>query len=207
MCYLNRRVFSWYRTHTNTAFEIYLAINYANETESNDFRALLVDYVKRTFLPCVDVCAVAVQEPNDDDFLSPTFMVAAVVSLIIDPGAFSEWFERYLPSLPPKLTEPILDIDTNDSKYVHHVGLNLSRAWCLFVIARKFEGSNTLRSVLGESAERHLCEGLKHIKSDNYAGSHWLGTFALLALDEKDGICSEGYKCTIKNIERFLVQV
>ncbi|UGA38308.1 DUF2891 domain-containing protein [Chromobacterium haemolyticum] len=39
-------------------------------------------------------------------------------------------------------------------------------------------------ALLGQSARAHLDAGLPHVVSGHYTGEHWLGTFALLALDE-----------------------
>jgi hypothetical protein len=62
---------------------------------------------------------------------------------------------------------------------VHLDGLNLSRAWDLYGIARHFRGN---RDRLYELANRHLTEALPHVASGDYMGEHWLASFAVYAL-------------------------
>lgn len=61
--------------------------------------------------------------------------------------------------------------DRVDAKQVHLDGLSLSRAWCLRRLGHV------------EAAERHLSAALPHLE-DDYVGTHWLASFALLALTE-----------------------
>jgi hypothetical protein len=60
-------------------------------------------------------------------------------------------------------------------------GLNLSRAWRLRRIAGRL-GDGPESRVARASAERHLAASLPHLE-DDYMGSHWLASFALLALE------------------------
>ena len=69
------------------------------------------------------------------------------------------------------LGEPPSGFDRADAKQVHLDGLSLSRAWCL------------RRLGFAEAAERHLAAALPHLE-DDYVGTHWLASFALLALTE-----------------------
>jgi hypothetical protein len=71
--------------------------------------------------------------------------------------------------------------DRSDPKIVHLDGLNLSRAWNLYVIANVI-GDDDAAKQLREKAEEHLAASLPHITSDHYEGSHWLGSFAIYAL-------------------------
>ena len=58
--------------------------------------------------------------------------------------------------------------------------MNLSRAWCFREIAKLCD--ENVSKILLESAKEHLEDALKHIETD-YMGAHWLGSFALLALE------------------------
>ncbi|WP_308199229.1 DUF2891 family protein [Chitinophaga sedimenti] len=69
--------------------------------------------------------------------------------------------------------------DRTDGKLVHLDGLNLSRAWCLYNIARH-AGSN--EAAIRGLAKRHLEASLPNVASGDYAGEHWLASFAVYAL-------------------------
>jgi hypothetical protein len=91
---------------------------------------------------------------------------------------FRGWFDAFLPEVPASLLEPVQVSDRNDGQLAHLDGLNLSRAWCYFSLARALPE----RAVLGQAAVRHLEAGLSHVASGSYAGEHWLATFAVYAL-------------------------
>jgi hypothetical protein len=60
--------------------------------------------------------------------------------------------------------------DHADAKQSHLDGLCLSRAWCFIHLGKKEEG------------KRHLEVGMPHVVGGDYAGEHWLASFATLAL-------------------------
>jgi hypothetical protein len=101
----------------------------------------------------------------------------------LHPTAFPDWFARFLPRTadrePATLFTPATVSDRSDGKIAHLDGLNLSRAWCWREIAALLNGPQ--RSVAQASAEEHLAAAMPHIAGD-YAGEHWLASFALLAL-------------------------
>ncbi len=105
---------------------------------------------------------------------------------ILPPAQFVEWFRRFLPDLgakkPATLFEPVTVTDRTDGKIAHLDGLNLSRAWCQRSLARALPAGDVCRTLLCDSAERHLKSALPHVAGD-YMGEHWLGTFATLALE------------------------
>lgn len=74
--------------------------------------------------------------------------------------------------------------DRSDPQLVHLDGLNLSRAWCLRGIANALSPDDARTPVLADAARRHLAAGWTGLDSDDYAGAHWLASFALLALSE-----------------------
>jgi len=63
-------------------------------------------------------------------------------------------------------------------------GLNLSRAWCMRLIAEGLPSGDSLVPILVFSATRHAEATLPHITSGNYEGEHWLATFAVYMLTE-----------------------
>jgi hypothetical protein len=103
------------------------------------------------------------------------------------PGdEFQGWFADYLRDAtqrqPSTLFTPARVSDRSDGKIAHLDGLNLSRAWCWTGIADALAPENPAVAVLRASAIEHRDAGLPHIAGD-YAGEHWLATFALLALE------------------------
>jgi len=97
--------------------------------------------------------------------------------------ALQVWFARFLPDIglekPATLFAPAYVSDRSDGKIAHLDGLNLSRAWCWRSIATALDEPE--KSVALAAAERHLETSLPQIAGD-YAGEHWLASFALLAL-------------------------
>ena len=101
------------------------------------------------------------------------------------PRGFADWFEKFLPQLahgePATLFAPVTVSDRSDGKIAHLDGLNFSRSWCWSAIAPQLEPRTADRA--RTSALRHFDAALPHVASD-YAGEHWLATFALLAAQE-----------------------
>jgi hypothetical protein len=105
---------------------------------------------------------------------------------VLPAAQFLPWFDAFLPDLahrrPATLFEPVTVTDRSDGKIAHLDGLNLSRAWCQRSLARALPDNDARRTVLNETAERHLDSALAHVAGD-YMGEHWLATFATLALE------------------------
>ena len=72
--------------------------------------------------------------------------------------------------------------DRTDPQLVHLDGLNLSRAWCMKSIAGGLPLGDSARAVLTASAARHTESALEHVSSGDYAGEHWLASFAVYLL-------------------------
>jgi len=72
--------------------------------------------------------------------------------------------------------------DRSDPKIVHLDGLNLSRAWCMRSIASALPANDPARKVLAGSARLHASDALAHVGSGDYAGEHWLASFAVYLL-------------------------
>ena len=69
--------------------------------------------------------------------------------------------------------------DRTDGKLVHLEGVNFSRAWSLSYIANNLEGYEHLKRI----AIEHINYSLPNIVDDSYEGGHWLGSFAIYALN------------------------
>ena len=79
--------------------------------------------------------------------------------------------------------ETVVVDDRSDGHLVHLDGLNLSRAWCFRSIADALPPDDPRVAVASQAADLHLTAGLRGLESDDFAGAHWLASFALLALD------------------------
>ena len=105
---------------------------------------------------------------------------------VLPAAEFRDWFRAYLPQVargePKNLLEPAKVTDRSDPQLVHLDGLNLSRAWCMKNIAAALPKDDPSHKVLAESAARHAEVGLKHVASGDYAGEHWLASFAVYLL-------------------------
>ena len=104
---------------------------------------------------------------------------------ILPASGFAEWFCNFLPNMargePATLFTPVTVSDRSDGKIAHLDGLNFSRAWSWKALAPKLGPDVAERAEA--TALRHFDAALPHIASD-YAGEHWLATFALLAAQE-----------------------
>jgi hypothetical protein len=72
--------------------------------------------------------------------------------------------------------------DRADPQIVHLDGLNLSRAWCMRRIAATLPERDPARAQLLADAKRHAPAGLAPVNSGDYAGAHWLDSFAVYML-------------------------
>lgn len=101
------------------------------------------------------------------------------------PAEFRNWFDGFLPNCangaPGTLFTPAIVSDRTDGKIAHLDGLNLSRAWCWRSLAKALGPTHPAHSRALDAADHHLSTSLPHL-DDHYMGSHWLATFALLAL-------------------------
>jgi hypothetical protein len=166
-------------THFNTAFALVLALEWA-DLRDEELAALIRERALAWFGGRTDYRG---WEPGGDEFLSPALTAALLMSRVLEPGAFAAWFANFLPqadaAIPPMLFEPVHVSDRTDGKIAHLDGLNLSRAWCWKNIGAALGQPGRFATV----AERHIAASLPHIGED-YMGSHWLASFALLALEE-----------------------
>ncbi len=105
---------------------------------------------------------------------------------VLPPAEFRTWFARFLPGAarrePATLFNPATVTDRTDPQLVHLDGLNLSRAWCMRGIATALPADDPARAVLIAAAARHAESALGHVASGDYAGEHWLASFAVYLL-------------------------
>lgn len=166
-------------THDNTAFGLSLSLDYARIAGDKDFEALITTHAKRLFEKDSN-CPLS-YEPSGHDFLSPCLEEALLMSKVLNNDAYRLWLDQFLPQIKDMdfhLT-PAEVSDRSDGHLVHLDGLNFSRATCLSGIAMKLGNAPHLEEI----AVNHLQHSLNNISGDHYMGSHWLGTFALYALN------------------------
>jgi hypothetical protein len=170
--------------HINTAFGLSLAYDYAKLTKDKKFMQLIVNNAKKFFLKDED--ANMSYEPSGYDFLSPILEEAYLMTKVLPKAEFLKWLSYYMPSLFNSRfnLEPLVVTDRKDGKLVHLDGLNLSRSWCLYAIAKLDKRLTHLRKV----ADNHLKASLPTLVDGNYMGEHWLASFALNALLERKGL-------------------
>lgn len=170
-------------THFNTAFALRMAADYADAVQDSALMTLLVETCREWYGKDTDCPAWG--EPSLDDFLSSTLIEAEAVRRLLPESTFLPWFDRFLPQIaegkPATLFRPATVSDRTDGKIAHLDGLSLSRAWCWGSLARALPEHDPRRALMENAATQHLEAGLPHITGD-YAGEHWLVSFATLAL-------------------------
>jgi hypothetical protein len=170
--------------HPNTAFGLAFALDYAKAVGDRDFEALLDERSRSYFAN--DINYPGAWEPGGEDFFSPALMEADLMRRVMKPAEFATWFHRFLPDAsraqPASLLQPAIVTDRTDPKLVHLDGLNLSRAWCMRSVANALPPADPARKALLLSATKHSTAALAHVASGDYAGEHWLASFAVYLL-------------------------
>ncbi len=168
--------------HTNTAFGLTFAFDYAVATNHEELKTLISKRAREFYMNDVN-CPLS-WEPSGFDFLSPCLEEADLMRRVLSNEDFKTWFKNFLPSVvhPSFSLKPAEILDRTDGKLVHLDGLNFSRAWCLYGIANEFEDYEFLKEI----AKQHIEYSLSNVASDSYEGGHWLASFALFALDSID---------------------
>lgn len=175
--------------HPNTAFGLAFAFDYAKHVNHAQLRDVLVERSKKYFV--ADRNYPGGWEPGGEDFFSAALMEADLMRRVLSTTEFTHWFHRFLPGIatgkPAALLEPAIVTDRSDPKLVHLDGLNLSRAWCMRSIADALPRRDPARVVLMASANKHATAALAHVASGDYAGEHWLASFAVFLLSTTSG--------------------
>jgi len=168
--------------HSNTAFALTLAADWAARHDAA-LLDLLAATARRWYGADEDAQA---WEPSGEDFLSPVLVEAACMARLLPQADFAAWRDRFLPRLaqgePATLFTPARVSDRSDGRIVHLDGVNLSRAWCWRVLANSFGAGDPRRALIEATASRHVAASIDHVDG-HYMGSHWLASFAVLALD------------------------
>lgn len=163
--------------HSNTAFGLSMAHDYALAVGDEGLLASIEEAALR-FYSSDTGCPIS-WEPSGYDFLSPCLQELDIMRKVLSTDAFDKWSKAFLPELFDGTLdlEPAIIKDRSDGKLVHLDGLNFSRAWCLYSMSNE--------PYAQALADEHLAFSLDNITDGDYAGQHWLGSFALYALKAK----------------------
>ncbi len=165
--------------HTNTAFGLSFAWDFANTTGNSDLKSLIEERSRDYYLN--DKACPIEWEPSGYDFLSPCLEEIDLMRRVFNEEEFSYWINKFMPELkdPEFKLKPGIVSDRSDGKLVHLDGLNFSRAWVLYGLASQYPEYNHLVN----NANEHVLYSLPNLVNDSYEGGHWLGSFAIYALD------------------------
>jgi len=152
--------------HSNTGFGLSFAYDYALTVGDESLKNIIEESALRFYRDDVG-CPI--------DFLSPCLQEIDIMRKVLDDEAFAKWLSNFLPELNNNSLElaPGIIKDRSDGKLVHLDGLNFSRAWCLYPLKENVNAQNI--------ANEHLDFSLAKITDGDYAGQHWLASFALYA--------------------------
>lgn len=165
--------------HPNTAFGLSFAYDYAKTLQHEALQSLIEKRATDFYFNDQE-CPLS-WEPSGFDFLSPCLEEAALMKRILPTQEYIEWLQRFLPSLfNTDFSLPVGEVsDRTDGKLVHLDGVNFSRAWCINTIAEDIPQLQHLKQI----SYRHIHYSLPNLIGDSYEGGHWLGSFAIYALN------------------------
>jgi Protein of unknown function (DUF2891) len=174
--------------HSQTAFAMGLILDWARERGHREMERLVVQRGMDFYLS--DQNWNLDFEPSGQDFLSPGLAEADFMRRVLEPGQFAGFLRRLLPGIPKVANNanwlpPAVVTDISDGKLAHLDGLNLSRAWMLDGIASSLPPSDPRIDALRRSQERHTQLGLASVTGEDYAGGHWLASFAVYLLTRR----------------------
>lgn len=169
--------------HPNTAFGLAQIRDYAVTVDHTELRDLIdrraLDYFGK------DRDYPIAYEPSGEDFFSPALNEADLMRRVLSPEDFERWLADFLPNVDGPEMEafltPVAVTDITDGKLVHLAGLNFNRAWTLNGMIQNLPPSPR-RTRLELAAARHTAAGWDYVFTGDYAGEHWLGTFAVYVL-------------------------
>ena len=175
-------------THNQSAFAFTLMLDWAEVAGDAEFARMLRKKAGEFHAYDKD-CPIA-YEPSGEDFLSPCLMTADLMRRVMgDQATFGFWLTSYLPNIPKDGSAdwlpPAIVKDASDGKLVHLDGVNSSRAWNLYNIARALPEGDARRASLIAAAEVHRDAGVAAVSDEHYSGSHWLASFATYLMTDR----------------------
>lgn len=172
--------------HPNTAFGLAQIRDYAVAVGQQGLVELIDRRARDYFLD--DRNYPVEYEPSGEDFFSAALNEADLMRRVLPSAEFAAWLERFIPDLERPAVErfltPVSVTDITDGKLVHLAGLNFNRAWTLRGIISHLPPTSRGRERFETAAVEHTKAGMEYVFTGDYAGEHWLGTFAIYVLTE-----------------------
>jgi hypothetical protein len=173
--------------HSQSAFSLGLALDYARSAGDKKFEELLVSKARQFYLN--DKSCPLNYEPSGEDFLSPCIAEADLMRRVLPGSEFAGWLKKFLPGIPTTGSsvwlQHVVSPDPTDGRLAHLDGLNLSRAWMLEGIASALPGNDKRLAAIRAAAEDHKRAGLASVTGAHYEGGHWLGSFAVYLVTQR----------------------
>ena len=186
--------------HPNSAFAIAMSLQATAMAERPELEEALRDAAVR-FFGGGRWCPTA-YEPGRSDFVSPCLEEAALMATVMERDAYVQWLDDFLPPMesdefaalrtpvpvgasddaPPSEGGAVI---TNDSLRAalgarsHLIGLAFTRADAMLRIVAALPAADPRVPRLQALAEEHVRAGFETMFDADYAGSHWIGSFAL----------------------------
>ena len=190
--------------HPNTAFAVAMSLQAVAMHPRPALDEALRDAAVRFFSG--DRQCPTAYEPGRSDFVSPCLEEAALMGMVMERDAYVEWLNDFLPpidsdgfatlrdSAPAGATDDAPSeggaVITNDSLRAalgarsHLIGLAFTRADAMLRIADALPVDDPRVDGLRGLAEQHADAGFETMFDADYAGSHWIGSFAVKYLIE-----------------------
>ncbi|MCG7252850.1 DUF2891 family protein [Corynebacterium pseudodiphtheriticum] len=167
--------------HYNTAFNLFLMLDAAEAMGRGDLAEVLADAARKLFLDDRDYPLE--WELSGSDFLSNALCEMLLLSRVLKKTEFSAWLENFLPVQQDALnfltyTPEVLD--PSDGQLAHLYGLTLSRAWMLRELAPHLD--QQAQEFIAEHTPKMLASVEKQLVDGDFMATHWLITYALLAI-------------------------
>lgn len=174
-------------THNQSAFAFTLMHDWAVVANDTQFKTQIEKWARTQHAG--DVNCPLNYEPSGEDFLSPCLMEADLMRRVMGSDEFADWLSAFLPDIPTDGTadwlEPAIVLDASDGKLVHLDGVNSSRAWNLYNVARALPEDDPRRASLVAAANIHRDQGVAAVSDEHYSGSHWLASFATYLMTDR----------------------
>lgn len=168
--------------HSNTAFGMIFAMQWAKATGQQEFYNELAIKAKELFEK--DKNYPGYLEPSGTDLFSPALMEAELMTYVLTPDVYNKWFNNFLDNKSLEQLYKIPYVSNRKDYYIVHLdGLAFSRSWNLKKIADYLPNSNPRKKRMLQESRKMLETTIPQVFSGNYGGDHWLASFALYSMN------------------------